>query len=470
MPHLPERPSDTPPPAGFTAPALPAQPNPPAPINPVSLLVKVRDDASSSPHTHAHAGPSRTPAAAAHSNADKLRASVARQAENRRRADRWADRMMEETLDRPAFKRGVSGAYTGTTGSTHYASLFLHPACGELTSHALVLEQVRYLSPLQYSEIQHERHLNHLCSYPLCPNPPGQPYSTHRRIRISTTKRSVRQVQGNEDEGFCKEMEERGVVSFEEAKPTKWAKEAALKNAGGSDDGVANLAAASAQRQVDQRRSLPRGPSDQSDIDVPSVGTKVLSASTPTSAPQLEVDKAGLDVLVGERTQSVSGASKGIPNPTIAAKPSSVPAPSPASLIEDLVGNLTIHERPTPEIAPVPPSLPSSTSTPRAPGPAPAQDQAQDQAQDEAQVRSPVPSPSQPTPAPTPLPVPQPQPLPQPTSSSSSLSSPNPPRRPGTNPPSSQHPPSSSPPSSPRRASSARYASSTQTRNPRLPR
>lgn len=113
MPHLPERPSDTPPP-GSTAPALPAQPNPPAPINPVSLLVKVRDDAPSSPHTHAHAGPSRAPAAAAHSDAEKLRASVARQAENRRRADRWADRMMEETLDRAAFKRGVSDSLTSS--------------------------------------------------------------------------------------------------------------------------------------------------------------------------------------------------------------------------------------------------------------------------------------------------------------------------------------------------------------------
>lgn len=55
----------------------------------------------------------------------------------------------------------------------------------------------------QYGEVEHERHLNGLCSYPLCENPPSAPYRAHKRFQISARAKTIKEVEGNADEGFC---------------------------------------------------------------------------------------------------------------------------------------------------------------------------------------------------------------------------------------------------------------------------
>lgn len=55
----------------------------------------------------------------------------------------------------------------------------------------------------QYGEVEHERHLNGLCSYPLCENAPSAPYRAHKRFQINSRARSIKEVEGNADEGFC---------------------------------------------------------------------------------------------------------------------------------------------------------------------------------------------------------------------------------------------------------------------------
>ena len=63
--------------------------------------------------------------------------------------------------------------------------------------------QLSYLTPQQYRDVLHERHLAELCSYPPCPKPSKAPYTTHRRFKISYTRKTVQEKEGNEDEGFC---------------------------------------------------------------------------------------------------------------------------------------------------------------------------------------------------------------------------------------------------------------------------
>lgn len=55
----------------------------------------------------------------------------------------------------------------------------------------------------QYTEVQHERHLNGLCSYPLCGNAPAAAYRSAKRFVVSTAKRTITETDGNADEGFC---------------------------------------------------------------------------------------------------------------------------------------------------------------------------------------------------------------------------------------------------------------------------
>lgn len=55
----------------------------------------------------------------------------------------------------------------------------------------------------QYGEVEHERHLNGLCSYPLCENAPSAPYRAHKRFQISARAKTIKEVEGNADEGFC---------------------------------------------------------------------------------------------------------------------------------------------------------------------------------------------------------------------------------------------------------------------------
>ncbi|EIW70316.1 hypothetical protein TREMEDRAFT_62082 [Tremella mesenterica DSM 1558] len=97
-----------------------------------------------------------------------LRVAEKRQIDLRRRSERWADKLMEETVSLGAFRNALC-----------------------------------YLVPSQYIEITHERHLNSLCAYPPCPNTPARPWNPQRKFAISRRSRDVRPVEGNPEDGWC---------------------------------------------------------------------------------------------------------------------------------------------------------------------------------------------------------------------------------------------------------------------------
>ncbi|RXK36056.1 hypothetical protein M231_06704 [Tremella mesenterica] len=97
-----------------------------------------------------------------------LRVAEKRQIDLRRRSERWADKLMEETVSLGAFRNALC-----------------------------------YLVPSQYIEITHERHLNSLCAYPPCANTPARPWNPQRKFVISRRSRDVRPVEGNPEDGWC---------------------------------------------------------------------------------------------------------------------------------------------------------------------------------------------------------------------------------------------------------------------------
>ncbi|KAK4687530.1 RNA polymerase II-associated protein 2, partial [Tremellales sp. Uapishka_1] len=99
---------------------------------------------------------------------DSLRRTLTHKVKLQRKLEKWMDVLMESTVDLATFKRACS--------------LF---------------------QPYNYREILHERHLNARCSYPLCANPPRRPYTSNRQIAISTSSRTIREVEGNEEDGYC---------------------------------------------------------------------------------------------------------------------------------------------------------------------------------------------------------------------------------------------------------------------------
>ncbi|WWD15634.1 hypothetical protein CI109_100056 [Kwoniella shandongensis] len=284
----------------------------PSSRNPVRLSVAQRD-------TTFEAGPSTESAAAtANANANShneeseaYKRAAVRKITLKRRVDKWMDRLMEETVDQATFKKAAS-----------------------------------YFTPPQYLEVIHERHLNSLCSYPLCPNPPYRPYTAAKRYIISTRARTIKPSEGNEEEGFCgkkcrvrsgwvqgrlsgeaiwlrtgkvdvellEELEERGEFSWE------------------NDSSKTGSTARKSRAAVDGQT---RGKTDGDQTST----TSIRPATTPAPAPALR------------------------PNPPLA--PAPAPAPSlpsaPTNSVSSLIANLTIHERPIPS---TPTSAPTSTSSP----------------------------------------------------------------------------------------------------------
>ncbi|CAK9786766.1 hypothetical protein CC85DRAFT_286454 [Cutaneotrichosporon oleaginosum] len=98
----------------------------------------------------------------------ELRRAFERRAQAARRAEKWADRAMEEILPRDVF-----------------------------------LQALTYLHRASYAEVTHERHLNGLCAYAPCDRPPAAPYRARRRFVVSTATRSITEREGNEDQAYC---------------------------------------------------------------------------------------------------------------------------------------------------------------------------------------------------------------------------------------------------------------------------
>ncbi|WWC61478.1 uncharacterized protein I303_104062 [Kwoniella dejecticola CBS 10117] len=264
---------------------------------------------------------------------DTLVRAAVRKAQLQRRVDKWMDRSMEETVDRSTFKKVAA-----------------------------------HLTPPQYLEVTHERHLNSLCSYPLCGKPPKREYSVARRFKISTTNRTIKEKEGNPEDGFCsrtcavrsswverhlgveaiwlrgeikefdllEDLEERGEFSFDQT----------------PSQGISNPTITQHKASV---QSIPpissTDPNGRTREDI-AAGTKI----TPTGPP------------VHPRPAQTTGTP---PKPT-ASSPSKKETPAsnqPDDPITALIANLKIYERPTPSNAPSAPSLssPSKPTTSSAP-------------------------------------------------------------------------------------------------------
>ncbi|KAL1406136.1 hypothetical protein Q8F55_007819 [Vanrija albida] len=281
-------------------------------------------------------------------DAAALRRSLERRAELARRADKWMDRLMEEVVERVAFQRGLS-----------------------------------YIHGKQYAEVEHERHLNGLCAYPPCPNPPAAPYSAARRFVVSTRRRTITETEGNADQAFCgarcrarsawvgrtlgteaawirgkvsplqllEELEERGEV--------RW---------GGRRGDVLERVARPADDTVTASAIEP-----EPAATAPAEGYAVDEAAAP---PAVDEPPAPPPAVA---TPLPPAAAAAPPKPTARAPqalaPSLSPAPPPAGPqpVHDLIASLVISERPTPATKPLPPSLTlAAPPDPPAPAPAPA--------------------------------------------------------------------------------------------------
>lgn len=167
--------------------------------------------------------------------------------------------------------------------------------------------------------ITHERHLNSLCSYPLCPRPPSEPFRSGRRFRISTTNRSITEVEGNKEEGFCS----KGCRVRSEWVRRKLEEAGSVLARGGSKDWNIELV-----EDLDLNLDLDLDKSGNR----PKTTARAPAAEPTPQARIVSPPKAKLSTTVG---------------PALNGSPEVPP---------DLLAGLTIHERPTPRSAPAPPS------------------------------------------------------------------------------------------------------------------
>ncbi|ORY21374.1 Rtr1/RPAP2 family-domain-containing protein [Naematelia encephala] len=222
-------------------------------------------------------------------DAAALQASLVKRAQMQKRAERWMDRMMETTVDRPSF-----------------------------------LKALQYLSPQQYLDTIHERHLNSLCSYPTCSNAPLAPYTPHRRFSISTTKRTIKPVQGNAEEGFCSKVCRARSAWIEK----------------GLDEEPGWLSGKG--RRVELLEELE----EKGDVRLVPEGRRgVVPRKSGTGPAEKEAAPGGRRLVAPSVRSSPADVSGDVTHLS-------------TNKTADLMANLVIHERPTPSTLPIPPSLP----------------------------------------------------------------------------------------------------------------
>lgn len=256
----------------------------------------------------------------------------------------------------------------------------------------------------QYAEVEHERHLNGLCSYPLCSNPPSAPYRAHKRFQISARAKTIKEVEGNADEGFCSkrcrvksqwirenlgseaawlrgkvepmetldDMEERGELVWEGGRNGQYrrVKPSAAEGTGagaeggpeamdvdGADSSRARDTAASAlARNADNVQPPPllsalggqgHAPVTSADSAAPPLADKV-GVSAPSRSTASQQDSL-------RNTTAQPGASQA---PPIAGTAGTTDDSAPAAEdVNDLLDSLVIRERSTASEIPVPPTL-----------------------------------------------------------------------------------------------------------------
>ncbi|EJT48325.1 hypothetical protein A1Q1_02608 [Trichosporon asahii var. asahii CBS 2479] len=273
--------------------------------------------------------------------------ALKRKAELARRVDKWMDRVMEETVDRGPFQKALSYMHAG-----------------------------------QYAEVEHERHLNGLCSYPLCSNPPAAPYRAHKRFQISARAKTIKEVEGNADEGFCskkcrvksqwvrenlgseaawlrgkvapmellEDMEERWELVWEGGRNGQYRRVKPAAAAGGEGMDIDGAAAAS----TGGRNTIASQPPPLASA----VGGQTVGAAAATSAPL-----GGAAAAVPQPRPAASQQSSrpmatqaSAAADSASAAPADAPAPE-ASEVHDLLDTLVIRERDTARDVPVPPTL-----------------------------------------------------------------------------------------------------------------
>ncbi|WWC69779.1 uncharacterized protein I206_103722 [Kwoniella pini CBS 10737] len=241
-----------------------------------------------------------------------LRASV-RKAQLQRRVDRWIDKLMEETVDRPTFKK--------------------------VTAH---------LTPSQYNEITHERHLNSICSYSLCSNAPKREYSTARRFKISTTNRTIKEKEGNPEDGYCskkctirsnwveKNLKDEAIWLRSQIEEFDLLEE--LEERGefnwNTPEGNSNL----------QKRQKIQSPSPK-----PITETNDNKSSNHEIPFDVPVQSGGSQIPNRNKSSDTPDSSKAV-----------IPS-QPENPISNLIANLTIYEHPIPSTPPIAPSLTKSS-------------------------------------------------------------------------------------------------------------
>ncbi|OCF44770.1 hypothetical protein I317_01460 [Kwoniella heveanensis CBS 569] len=272
------------------------------PRNPVRLAVAHRG-----PSSQINAAPSKQAASGGddvdddrEQEVDALRRAEVKRVQMIRRVERWMDRLMEETVDRETFKRVMS-----------------------------------HVTPPQYLEVAHERHLNSLCSYPLCPNPPARPYSTARRYVISTRARTIKPTEGNEEEGYCSKRcrarstwVERGLSG-----EAVWLRSQAVEE-------IELL------EELEEKGEFTWIPEKKPSTRRKATSSVVAKPPAPTGPPAIDSSVVE-DNITSTPTARSSAASQ----------PTSLSLAQPDNPVASLIANLTIHERPTPKAPPAPPFL-----------------------------------------------------------------------------------------------------------------
>ncbi|WRT66814.1 uncharacterized protein IL334_003777 [Kwoniella shivajii] len=328
-----------------------AGPSATAPRNPVRLSVSQR----SSPLPDSSASELTTSAQlSAHErdttlDNDTLRKAAVRKVKLQRRVNKWTDKLMEETVDKATFRNIAS-----------------------------------HLTPSQYSSILHERHLNSLCSYPMCNNQPKRPYSTVQRFVISTKARTIKPKEGNPEDGFCgnickvrSEWIDRNLS--EEA---VW-----LRTSIRQIDLLEDLEERGEFRWagVDRNKveSLPRGMKEDKRKDITRAGAK-HDESRQTMTQQAKLNNRPSDPPTP--ISSIFKSTK-VTLPTSMSK-----AQISDNAISALIANLKIHERPTPSTPPKPPSFAPQSATVPSPQANPLVSTAQPQPQSQTEPKSSSPS------------------------------------------------------------------------------
>jgi len=214
----------------------------------------------------------------------------------------------------------------------------------------------------QYAEVQHERHLNSLCAYPLCANGPAAPYRSHKRFVVSTAKRTITEKEGNDEQGFCS----RKCAARSAWVASRLGTEAAWIR--GKVDPIELLEDKEAKGEVSwggrrgdvlvwnkkpgSGESTPNGRKEEEKVGY-TVPPPAASKTTTTPPPQTSSQTPPAPTPPPDVPRSLP-ADQAIP-------PTAKPQPLGAGGMSDVIASLAIVERATPASKPVPPSSTSGT-------------------------------------------------------------------------------------------------------------